>query len=943
MLKPKRAPSASMPCMDQALSEAVLENDLSQVRQALRAGAAVNRLDREGLAPIHQAIYEDNFDIVRLLVRNGADVRLRDDEGSTPLHAVAQTGNCEMACYLLKTGANTDAVDGNGLFPIDHAETNEMCSLLYRAMKRAGHVQLANRYKAFQEQESLYGPAGTSLGETDSIGSTVSAHSYLTSEDDENQEEDFAVLVPSLSSSSSSPENDDRGAPCTCKQMAGDNVVDSGGRNADRSGGGATKRDDEESTAVLNKEHCQQEIRKPCLSSLNGRGGGFARGFVGDGDEDEDEDQVEGSVPVAKERSQLKVARAAFFSKFSPVPRRRRAIGRGVGTFDDGHSRRRRENGSSTPDRILDESNERTRSDVGAEEKKKALCKENTEVEEEGKATFPGDERAPMETSSCAVGVTPPVSTVTDLGDWDSFSENDDDDDDDVIFFSLASTTSTKTAVLKSSGINEKRTSITSLFSPDSDGSPMPPPPPMSPPTGAATIISSDESSDDDDDGDVKVNVLDCSNKRELPPSPVLPSFRPKSLFRSASSDSNTNEPRLKSLLKLGRSQSTKTRSPVRQVDAVSPRRRSVCFAPEVCFQSAVVDGDLAEMRSMIRSNSIDVNSFTPQGYAPLHAAALEGNVDCIAVLLDSGSLVNLRDESGWTALHAAASQGHSNAVRYLLERGADSCITGLKGETAYHVVAEGESMEVLRRVLSESMGSRFGELEKGVFAEESDEEEDEENEGEDASGERQHSGDEEEEEEASEEECEKQVEEEEEEEEAEEETSSEELDPSFPSEDCTNNLRVDTPSVSDLPPSPKTVTFTPSVLLQQAVIDEDVREVEKLLTQYSSDELDVNRPVYASGTTSLHESVNAENCSIDLVRLLVEKGGADLHIADADGWTALHNASAIGSVDVARYLIRQGAKVSVLNKKGQFPLEVADSQEMIVLLKNAMLGKGVL
>jgi ankyrin repeat protein len=60
------------------------------------------------------------------------------------------------------------------------------------------------------------------------------------------------------------------------------------------------------------------------------------------------------------------------------------------------------------------------------------------------------------------------------------------------------------------------------------------------------------------------------------------------------------------------------------------------------------------------------------EGRSPLHHAALEGDVDQIARLLEAGERATLADTSGYTPLHFAAQQGHSDAIAALITAGAD-------------------------------------------------------------------------------------------------------------------------------------------------------------------------------------------------------------------------------------------------------------------------------
>src|SRR5262249_10632251 len=68
-----------------------------------------------------------------------------------------------------------------------------------------------------------------------------------------------------------------------------------------------------------------------------------------------------------------------------------------------------------------------------------------------------------------------------------------------------------------------------------------------------------------------------------------------------------------------------------------------------------------------------DVGALTTTGAAPLHFAAASGNREIIALLLDRGASVNVREPQwGQTPLMFAAAAGRTDAVRLLLARGAD-------------------------------------------------------------------------------------------------------------------------------------------------------------------------------------------------------------------------------------------------------------------------------
>ena len=125
---------------------------------------------------------------------------------------------------------------------------------------------------------------------------------------------------------------------------------------------------------------------------------------------------------------------------------------------------------------------------------------------------------------------------------------------------------------------------------------------------------------------------------------------------------------------------------------------------------SIAADGDVGSLRSMLENPQIDPNTTDAKGYAPIHYAALKGNLENVKVLIDRGADptlkphgktvlqlassssydltkfvldtqqcdVNEADEDGMTAIHTAAFGGNLKTVQLLIEKGANvKCIGG--------------------------------------------------------------------------------------------------------------------------------------------------------------------------------------------------------------------------------------------------------------------------
>ncbi|XP_066511145.1 notch-regulated ankyrin repeat-containing protein B-like [Hoplias malabaricus] len=88
--------------------------------------------------------------------------------------------------------------------------------------------------------------------------------------------------------------------------------------------------------------------------------------------------------------------------------------------------------------------------------------------------------------------------------------------------------------------------------------------------------------------------------------------------------------------------------------------------------------------------------------------------------------------------------------------------------------------------------------------------------------------------------------------------------------------------------------------VFQEALRKGDTEGLRLLLQGMSSCEFNVNS-FGPEGQTALHQSVIDGN--LELVKLLV-KFGADVRLANRDGWSALHIAAFGGHQDIALYLI---------------------------------------
>ncbi|KAM6948366.1 ankyrin repeat domain-containing protein 12 [Aplochiton taeniatus] len=116
---------------------------------------------------------------------------------------------------------------------------------------------------------------------------------------------------------------------------------------------------------------------------------------------------------------------------------------------------------------------------------------------------------------------------------------------------------------------------------------------------------------------------------------------------------------------------------------------------------------------------------------------------------------------------------------------------------------------------------------------------------------------------------------------------------------------------------------------LHMAAIRGDAKLVKELISLGA----DVNVKDFA-GWTPLHEACNLGY--YDVAKVLIG-AGAEVNTQGLDDDTPLHDASSSGHKDIVKLLLRHGGNAFQANKRGERPVDVADSQELELLLKGEM------
>ena len=102
--------------------------------------------------------------------------------------------------------------------------------------------------------------------------------------------------------------------------------------------------------------------------------------------------------------------------------------------------------------------------------------------------------------------------------------------------------------------------------------------------------------------------------------------------------------------------------------------KRQVSWPSSLLFESAVREGDIEEVKSVLtaRPREVELDCLLSSGVTALHQSVLDENPTLTKILLEHGASVDHRDVDGWTPLHAAAAMTATECVELLIDARAD-------------------------------------------------------------------------------------------------------------------------------------------------------------------------------------------------------------------------------------------------------------------------------
>ncbi|XP_048868743.1 caskin-1 isoform X1 [Brienomyrus brachyistius] len=117
----------------------------------------------------------------------------------------------------------------------------------------------------------------------------------------------------------------------------------------------------------------------------------------------------------------------------------------------------------------------------------------------------------------------------------------------------------------------------------------------------------------------------------------------------------------------------------------------------------AALNGNM-ELISLLLESQATVDLKDQKGMRPLHYAAWQGKTEPMKMLLKSGSSVNGQSDEGQIPLHLAAQHGHYDVSEMLLQHQSNPCIVDNAGKTPLDLACEFGRVGVVQLLLSSNM-----------------------------------------------------------------------------------------------------------------------------------------------------------------------------------------------------------------------------------------------
>ncbi len=108
------AMNGTFPIAEPALSNAIIQGNLAEVRKIIDSGENLETRDTLERTPLHMAAFYGRIKTIELLLASGADIAARDHVGMTALHIGVISGGRQTVQLLLDKGADINGQTGAG-------------------------------------------------------------------------------------------------------------------------------------------------------------------------------------------------------------------------------------------------------------------------------------------------------------------------------------------------------------------------------------------------------------------------------------------------------------------------------------------------------------------------------------------------------------------------------------------------------------------------------------------------------------------------------------------------------------------------------------------------------------------------------------------------------------------------------------------------------------
>jgi len=117
-------------------------------------------------------------------------------------------------------------------------------------------------------------------------------------------------------------------------------------------------------------------------------------------------------------------------------------------------------------------------------------------------------------------------------------------------------------------------------------------------------------------------------------------------------------------------------------------------------FHNAVLEGDLEKVRQLVESGT-DVDTKDELGWTAAFWALSAGQKEVFAYLLSQGADVSIKTNSSLTLMHQASKAGDTAIIKQLIAKGADVSVKNKGGETPLQCAASQGHMEVVKLLVA--------------------------------------------------------------------------------------------------------------------------------------------------------------------------------------------------------------------------------------------------